>query len=223
MSYILGARCTDGVVMIADQKTSCEGTPSYNEEKIVEILPGIIVGGSGMVGFIERILDDVRDKFEYEEFNPNLVVEFIEQRCVEMIKKYDKVKEDFGFLVALNTNVSKLYSIDGEHGFADPIKRYTGIGSGEPHGSLLNEKLWKPDMSMLEYAKIGYFLVKFVINTKADDGVGGEPIVWFLPDGDATHLTGSCRKATPDEIKIMEEYANNKLIIINKCIEDLRK
>ena len=218
MTYILGARCTDGVVLISDQKVSSDTNPSYNKEKILEILPGIVMGGAGMSGLIERIYDDIKDEFEGVEFNINQVIRFAEKHSLKTRKQYKELEEDADLLIGMHGNPSKLYHIVMEVGFADPVKRYIATGSGEQHGSLFLEKLWKNDTSMEDFAKIGYFLIKYVITMKADDGVGGDITVIFMPDCET-----SIRKASNQEIAKMEKYTKEKLSIITECIVNLQK
>ena len=218
MTYILGARCADGVVLVSDQKVSIEGSPSYNEEKIVEILPGIVVGGAGMAGLIEKISDDIKKEFEDYEIDSKQLIRFAEKQSLKIIKQHEELDEDASFLIGISENSSKLCHVVMEDGFADPIKRYLAIGSGEPYGSLFLEKLWNNDMSMKDFAKVGYFLIKFVVEMKADDGVGGDPTVIFIPDN-----YKQVRKANNKEIAKIKKYAEEKLSIMTKCIADLQK
>ena len=84
---------------------------------------------------------------------------------------------------------------------------------------LLLEKLWDKNMTMNDFARLGYLLVKFVIEMKLDDNVGGEPIVWFIPDAlqpvkNQQELDSKypVRVANQDEIEKMEKYSKEKTL-----------
>ena len=54
MTYILGSRCRDGVVMIADRKFTVDYGSSYlHDNKLVHEVAGIVVGFSGSRGVFE--------------------------------------------------------------------------------------------------------------------------------------------------------------------------
>ncbi len=52
MTYILGSRCEDGVVLIADRMVTYEGGIWHEyDDKLIGDLGGIIVGYSGSRGY----------------------------------------------------------------------------------------------------------------------------------------------------------------------------
>jgi 20S proteasome alpha/beta subunit len=58
MTYILGSRCRDGVVMIADRKFTVDYGSSYlHDNKLVHEVAGIVVGFSGSRGVFEPFSD----------------------------------------------------------------------------------------------------------------------------------------------------------------------
>ncbi len=55
MTYILGSKCTDGVVLVGDRKVTEEGgTDFFWEDKIFMDISPIIVGSSGVLGLFEK-------------------------------------------------------------------------------------------------------------------------------------------------------------------------
>lgn len=66
MTYIVGAKCTDGVVLVGDKKiTLGEGTEHSYAKKIFSPLTSIVIGSSGASGmyrtFQARLLLGVQD------------------------------------------------------------------------------------------------------------------------------------------------------------------
>jgi hypothetical protein len=64
---------------------------------------------------------------------------------------------------------------------------YRVIGSGEPYSHVFLRSLLEPSeqLTMLEFAKIGYFVIKWLDRFEVDKGtgLGGErPTMWFMSD-----------------------------------------
>ena len=54
MTYILGAKCKDGVVLIADTKVTIEEGADYTySKKLTNPLTTIVMGAAGIGGYIE--------------------------------------------------------------------------------------------------------------------------------------------------------------------------
>lgn len=62
MTYILGARCDDGVVMIADRRITIEGGRAYQyADKLISDLKNVTIGFSGSTGKFNRFRTKVRN------------------------------------------------------------------------------------------------------------------------------------------------------------------
>ena len=183
MAYIIGARCTDGVVLISDRKTMRGTTASY-KEKLMPVLRNGIVGGAGSIGLIDILSDEITKQVNTKQITELYqLLKFIEDKSLELSERYEYRIGGFGVLIGIRvTNESQLYNIVTNSGFAEPVKEYISIGSGEPHGTFLLKYLWDKDMNMMDFANLGYFSIKYVTNFGLDDGVGGDPIMWFIPD-----------------------------------------
>jgi len=231
MTYILGARCINGVVLVSDQKILRGNTPSY-KEKLLKVLPSVILGGAGTSGLIERFSDEIKAQVQNGEIkNDGQLLTFVENRSAELSQTYAPRVGNFEILIGVRAGVNaQLYNIVTQRGFAESMKEYIAIGSGVPYGSLLLEKLWNKDMTMNDFAKVGYLLINFVIDMKLDDNVGGEPIVWFMPDAlkqvkDIQELDTKypVRMATTQELDEMKKYSDEKLDSIKQFLDDLIK
>ena len=229
MTYILGARCVDGVVLVSDQKRLRGNTPSY-KEKLMQVLPSVVMGGAGTSGLIERFSDEIKEQVQNQQITQyTQLLQFVENRSIELSQTYAPRVGHFEILIGVRAvDTAQLYNIVTQQGFAEPVKEHVAIGSGVPYGSLLLEKLWDKNMTMNDFARLGYLLVKFVIEMKLDDNVGGEPIVWFIPDAlqpvkNQQELDSKypVRVANQDEIEKMEKHSKEKLSKINQFFYEL--
>ena len=219
MTYILGARCTDGVVLVGDQKISGGDAPYY-EEKLIEIMPSAVVGGAGTAGLIDRFSDKLELQISNQEItNHDELIESVEERSFELVKKYEHRVGDFDIIMGVRKHDrSELYNIVTRDGFAEPIKKHIAIGSGESHGALLLKALWHENMSMLDFAKLGYFLIEYVAHFELDDSVGGDITVWFIPD--ILEKTKNEKKVKKLQQKYKARLANKNEIVTMKKYSD---
>ena len=229
MTYILGARCVDGVVLVSDQKRLRGNIPSY-KEKLMQVLPSVVMGGAGTSGLIERFSDEIKEQVQNQQITQYIqLLQFVENRSIELSQTYAPRVGHFEILIGVRVvDTARLYNIVTQQGFAEPVKEHVAIGSGVPYGSLLLEKFWDKNMTMNDFAKLGYLLIKFVIEMKLDDNVGGEPIVWFIPDvlqpvKSQQELDSKypVKVANQDEIEKMEKYSKEKLSKINQFLCEL--
>jgi 20S proteasome alpha/beta subunit len=55
MTYILGANCTDGVVLVGDRKITLDNGAAHEfEDKLFVLTPWMVVGSSGISGLFEK-------------------------------------------------------------------------------------------------------------------------------------------------------------------------
>src|SRR5574338_355481 len=88
MTYILGARCADGVVIIADEKLLRGNIPSY-QEKLMRVLPTVIMGGAGTTGLIERFSDEIKLEVQNQRITTDAqLLQFVEDRSLQLSQKY---------------------------------------------------------------------------------------------------------------------------------------
>jgi hypothetical protein len=64
------------------------------------------------------------------------------------------------------------------------VKGYDIIGSGAPYAKLFPKKCWNGQMTMEQVAELGYFIIKYIDNFGLNFTVGGEPVIWFIPDNE---------------------------------------
>ncbi|MFA5855773.1 MAG: hypothetical protein WC867_00305 [Candidatus Pacearchaeota archaeon] len=203
MTYILGARCSDGVVLVADTKITIEDGADYAySKKITNPLTTVVMGAAGIGGlykdFQNRIVSAVvqAERSAHEEARQLIITEeqfgvLVNQIIRNMHSDYDEdrhlIINNLMILCAtrMNRDVATLTTFN-PYGFPEPVNTYRAIGHGEPYGSLFLKKMWNKNMTMEETAKLGIFIIKFIQSMKLDSSVGFNeeflPQVCYIPD-----------------------------------------
>ena len=206
MTYILGARCKDGVVLIADSKiTNADGRTEY-QDKLSRYYYPIVIGGAGSTvmlrNFADNVLRETQDIVGVSSvsgavyFNPievkhpyylncNKYIKRIEETVRSLDQRYRGVLGDMRFdaLMAVQTvdRGALLYYIYGER-VSEPIDQYKVLGAGERYGTVFLSRFWKKEKSMEEVAKLGHFIIRYIEKFELNSEVGGDPQIWFIPD-----------------------------------------
>jgi 20S proteasome alpha/beta subunit len=151
MTYILGSRCKDGVVLIGDRKVTGGTDVNYEDKLFMDIHP-MVIGSSGVLGLFEKFRYRLR---RYIAGHPNVdISDFIaeiENITRELNQSYKDVLQGqvFDVLIGIKTqDIGALLQYILPIGFAEPIRKYRAIGHGEPYGSIFLKQLWRPDMTM---------------------------------------------------------------------------
>lgn len=189
MTYILGSNCVDGVVLVGDRKiVSGDGSSHEYGDKIFMDAPYVVVGSSGTAGLFEKFREKVIE-FTLSPSHEHSVVALTYQ--IEIITRqlnetYRSILDGEGFdvLLGIKGSITPVLRYVYPVGFAEGVREYRVIGHGEPYGSFFLKHWWKPDMTMLEVAELGFFIIKYIQEFKLDDTVGiGEsyPQIWLIP------------------------------------------
>jgi len=187
MTYILGARCKDGVVLIGDRKVTLEGGTDFSyEDKLFKDIHPIVVGSSGVAGLFDMFRNRV-NAYVAERRGQIGIQSFIEA-IADMTKEVNDrwsprlAGNKFDVLLGIQlTPISALLYIY-PYGFPESVRRYQAIGHGAPYGSLFLKRLWNSDMTMEQTGELGYFIIKCIDKLELDNSVGGDPQIWFIPD-----------------------------------------
>lgn len=198
MTFILGAKCCDGVVLVGDTKITIEeGTRFTYGRKLFKPLRSVVMGASGISGFYSSFQNRMIVHVREEEGNQPLSLNnherlksLAENVIREMHALYDQDRylliNNFNVLMALRVfDVAELVNFTG-YGIPEPVNSIKVIGHGEPHGALFVNKMWNPRMTMMQTAKMALFIIKLIQDTKIDSSVGYNtdflPQVYCLPD-----------------------------------------
>jgi 20S proteasome alpha/beta subunit len=220
MTYILGSRCHDGVVIIADTKfTTSNGpiTEQYDVDKITGEFPGYITAFSGKRHKFERFRSEIREFLSTQPSQPSFDRMLIGMSDIMNIINTRSL-DGFELLVG----ISGAYFADKKsvlkhfytHGGYVPVNTYKVIGS-EPFGKIYL-RYWRDHMSMKEVGELGYFIIKYIQNFKLDDAVGvdeGHPVhIRFIPDNPQNDKHDY--KADYQMLKEFDERTNVRLNIL---------
>ena len=180
MTLIVGARCSDGIILAADRRRLARYEKGPETTKLFKLSCGVLLTGAGDDAvlneawvFIERRVDE----FQNQSSKTNLF-DIVEITCGvvnELVNYYrDKVEEPFGYALAGMENLAggdvKLYTIFGA-GFSEVP--WACLGSASFYARSLIELLLAPgDLSINESVRVIPTLFTLVANVQTTVGGG---------------------------------------------------
>jgi 20S proteasome alpha/beta subunit len=222
MTFILGCRCPDGVLLAADKKVTLidNGSVEFDyREKLFVLFRHIIVGSSGSTDNFELFRGSVIDYHNRhpDEITFDNVVTTLSPIVYKLNKRYN-FQYDFAFDTLVATQPpdrpSSLNFIS-RNGLPHEVIDYCAVGSGKTYAKVFLEKSWDKDMMMEQVAELAYFIIKYIEDFKLNSGVGvgdHEPQIWFIPnnkrDEEGRKWDGLATKAQLEQFQI---NANNRL------------
>lgn len=194
MTYILGARCKDGVVLVGDTKITVENDADFEYEgKINYPFDSAVFGSAGIGGLYKNFQNMIMTKIRYgakiktEEEFLNLIGDTI----LEMRRHYGEdrylINDNLSILCASRIGGKKAHLTEfNEYGIPEPVNGIRSIGHGYPHGKIFTKKLWNKNMTMEQTAKLGLFIIEVIKKMHLDYSVGYTtkvlPQVAVIPD-----------------------------------------
>lgn len=218
MTFILGSRCEDGVLLVGDTKVTIDDGADFTySKKIFNPFNMVVMGSAGMSGlyksFQNRMIATAR---EYEESGQAInTVEKFSMLTENVIREMHNVYGDDRHILR---NLSVLMVVRmGENaeimnfthiGFPEPVNSYKVIGHGEPYGALFLKKMWTPNMTMEKVALLSCFILKVIQESNIDNSVGYSqnnlPQVWYIPD---IKYSADLPPFNPDDDGVVELYS----------------
>lgn len=198
LTIVIGAKCKDGVVLIADSKV-LRGTDYSYEAKIDSQMRGIVYGASGTTAFFDKFkrhlisqrqrLAKEKNRSVSEPAFDNLEEFLIVcERILRFYKKEYKLKQEPALQLLIGVqagNQAFLHFLDTTECIEEEIKKYLVIGHGEPYATPLMKIFCREDMNMKQVAILGCFIIRLIEEVGMDLTVGtwgGEPQIWFIPN-----------------------------------------
>ncbi len=200
MTYILGAKCVDGVALVGDTKITIDGGADFTYAKKIISQGTIIMGASGLSGLfadfqnrivtkLRKTLDDYRAIFKTilpSEF-PVMITKTIREMCDDYKENPYLITNNLQVILANRfPDIRAELTVFSGYGYPEPVKDKRAIGHGEPYGALFLKKLWNKTMTMEQTAKLGIFIIKFIQEMELDSSVGFNdeflPQVFTIPD-----------------------------------------
>lgn len=192
LTYILGARCKDGVVLVADRVVS-RGSKYEYEDKLTLPFNDVVMGSAGTSGLFDQFLKRLDEAIEKKK--PKTIPSFLDEVSIQVsgtfefnkkIMKEERERRNLYLevLVAVQNidgGASELWHVY-PNGYKELESGAVVIGSGEDYGELFLKKLWNPNLDMFQTSGLGCFVIRLIDHCKLDTSIGGKPQVFFIPD-----------------------------------------
>jgi 20S proteasome alpha/beta subunit len=190
MTYILGSTCKDGVVLVGDRKIVYgDGSSHDYDDKIFPLDPWMIVGSSGTLALFQKFREQITEYVMSPNCERTVVAltNQIESITRELNKAYRDVLQgqDFDVLLGIKSTAGSVLQYVYPYGLAEGVSKYKVIGHGEPYGAFFLKHWWEPDMTMLDVAELGFFIIRYIQEFELDNTVGigdGNPQVLLIPN-----------------------------------------
>ncbi len=197
MTYILGAKCVDGVVLVSDTKVTIdEGADYAYSKKLFKPFTSIVMGASGLSGLYMSFQDRMNLAIQNYEGTVSNVNQPAQLSIIaeEVIRGMHNLYQEDRHLIINNLSVimgmrlgleAELKSFNG-YGIPEPtnLTKPKVIGHGEPYGKIFLENMWKPSMNMEQTAKLGLFVIKVIQDLDKSVGYSDDflPQVYYIPN-----------------------------------------
>lgn len=190
MTIIIGARCSDGIILAADRKVIRGGEADY-VDKIFQ-LEGTILAFEGLTGIRDDFLLLLRSEMDRARgftniYEMKLVVEDIvadlSKRYCERLGEEGSIGALLGGLSGISTGAAEIYYIHPQ-GYGESV-RYRCSGHGADYAHSLAKFLLSPGSTAQDNAYRAAFVISWV-SEDVDMLVGGEPQVAMMQDNVAS-------------------------------------
>jgi|Deesub1362A_J573_1020465.scaffolds.fasta_scaffold00418_13 20S proteasome alpha/beta subunit len=218
MTLVIGAKCKDGVVLVADRRV-IRGVESSEEKKIISPLENFVVGFSGNVGIMDKFVKEIDHLFEkrelarqqgeeLEDLTWRAFFNWLEELMKWLYDRYNPrlkaLSDEFDLSLLIGCKQfeyrADLYFMN-RTGIAYEIKSFEAIGSGRFHAMPFLKAIYDEGISIERMVKLGVFIVDLLDAIGVDLTVGGLPQVFVLPNiGSPYELTDKEILAILDEI-----------------------
>jgi 20S proteasome alpha/beta subunit len=211
LTVIIGAKCKDGIILVADRKLTYKDGRTIFRRKIFGDLAHILMGYTG-----DAEMFDIFRKYTVGEVminrddNKRYTIENLLSKVSKSIKRFNEIggKPFMALLVSHERNPPELYHIE-TNGNWDSVKNYRAIGSGEKTADLFCKELAHNKIIMKDFAKNAFIALMYMDRYCSGLGVG------FEPDGspDIKYLYYNKKEewASEKDIKMFRRYADDKL------------
>ncbi|MGA9171359.1 MAG: hypothetical protein WCF03_02845 [Nitrososphaeraceae archaeon] len=222
MTYILGSRCKDGVVLVADTKITVDDGARYDyDDKITGDIRGVLIGFSGNKEPFTEFGMRLRERAKELESNFNRKEKISIDRINLLIGGTMKSLEGhygrnyiYDILAGISGMEHSELTYFYQNGSPEKVRKYKAIGVWT-YGSIFLQENWDENMSMETVGGIGYFIIRYMEKFGLDLGVGTggkkpNPQIKFLPDNayDIDASTQQIQKFEEDSKRNLERLSS---------------
>jgi len=201
MTCIIGGKCKDGVVLISDRKITYVDKPSEFRNKLHRDYYPIVTGGAGgskvYENFRHKLLPQLQS-VQWKEIQVSGIIPMyssnennffnyqnrISQIVVEVnTGEPDEYKTELLTAIQLSSGDAILTYITKD-GYPTNGQLYRSIGTGAQFSYVFLKPFYdnEKEITMFKLARLGYFAIRFIGDFNIDDGVGGKPQFWCVPN-----------------------------------------
>lgn len=231
LTYILGAKCKDGVVLVSDRKVSYRSGLVEFQDKLFQDVEFAITGSSGVAGLYDKFRTRIthavmkmkaKSKKNNKPIGSHDFIQKVEKIAFDLNSMYRKRDNRlyFDVLMGVKTNRYAVLRYIDPSGVEEPVKSYKAIGSGYLFGESILRTLWHKNITMEEIARCGYFIIKQIETLNLDRAVGvgsGKAQIYYIPDD--PHIP--IRRATTNELKKAKADINHKFREYRNVLKEL--
>ncbi len=200
-TFIFGARCADGVVLVGDRKiTDSSGEFITYREKIIHKFDFYVWASAGILGlansFDTRFTLSLR---KYKQFNQEEFFIAAEESFEGLTKvsdeyRYEIRRGNLQVLMATRIGSRATLHLLASIGAPTPVDGFVTIGSGAPFGAFWLDHCWSRKQTMRKSASLASWVIRHITDEYLDNAVGIDeggwqydprhefPQVWFVPD-----------------------------------------
>jgi 20S proteasome alpha/beta subunit len=189
MTYIVGIRSPEGVVLSADSQESVAGEISYVEKIASCPTQELVIGGAGRTvlieGFIQHIFENIENNaLESEKSAMSFIRAALKSFYLSDVKALSGRYKDIRFLISgkLQTGEIGLWQTTGNRVFN--VSKYEAIGYESSFVRHLLRRLYRGGLSLSQLELLSIYLVKAAKETA--DSVGGPTSVAVVSSGGVT-------------------------------------
>jgi 20S proteasome alpha/beta subunit len=173
MTFVIGFRCSNGIVLCTDSLEADGLTKRYvNKTKIIGTADwGVAIAGAGPGGLLDKFTSDVSANLPRGQYNRKGIESTIEDALSSFRLQY---QEPFRILVGVQCTRAIDYGLyRSDDNYLVPIKDHAHVGMGHSLWRLFAENLYKSGNSVEDNSRLAIFIMRQAINYV--DGVD-EPI-----------------------------------------------
>ncbi len=173
MTFVIGFRCANGIVLCTDSLEADGMTKRVvDKSKIIGTSDwGVAIAGAGPAGFIDKFTSDVSANLARGAYNRKEIESTIEDALSRFRSQY---REAFRILVGVEcTRVADYALYRSDDNYVVPIKDHAHIGMGHSLWRFFAENLYATGNSVEDNSRLAIFIMRQAI--KYVDGVD-EPI-----------------------------------------------
>lgn len=227
MTYLVGAKCTDGIVIVSDSRLIAE----YDVEtgnKILQPDENIVVGAAGGTRFFKQFLNQLNDNLkEKPPKSVNEIITLAEDIIFTLYERYGKrtngesiesfiAIRDIWKKYMIHTNNVKLFALDKE-GSALPIDGIKALGHAEPYGAMFLKILWNKSYSMRQTAELVKFVIDTVYSLGLDVTVDHRLQYFCIPyEGEPDFMPF-------EDMEVINENVKKMMIVFNNAMGEIRE